>query len=93
MLFTSTPKRNPAALSAGYSLWNYRYNLFVAALAFELDDSIDCSKERVILSLTDIEARHDFGTALADYDRTGMNKLSAVGFDAQSLTVGIPAVS
>lgn len=93
MLFTSIPKRNPAGISAGYSLWNDRYNLLVAALALELDNSIDSGKERIILGQTDIKPRHDLGTMLADNDRAGVNKLTAVGFDAQSLAVGIPAVS
>src|ERR1700676_2405054 len=59
----------------------------VAALVLELDDAGDQRVQRVVLTLSDVDARLMLGAALANEDGSSINKFSAEALHAQPLTV------
>ena len=51
------------------------------------------SEEREVATASDIGAGMDLGTALADDDRAGLEKLTVIRLDAEVLGVGIASVA
>jgi hypothetical protein len=63
-----------------------------AAGGFECYNPVDGGEERIVLSLGDIPPGVDVGAALADDDRSGVDKLAAVAFYTQTLGLAVTVV-
>lgn len=61
--------------------------------ALEFDDAVFEGEEGMIGAHADVEPWGMWGSALAEYDGTGGNSLSAVGFNAEVLWEAIAAVA
>src|SRR4029453_4693416 len=81
---------------AANALRRYRHDardlLLVLALGHELDLAGHEREQRVILADADIDAGMDDRSALADDDAAGVDRLLAVGLDAEALGFRIAAV-
>ena len=64
-----------------------------AADRLKLDDPVGQRKQGVILATTNIDARHDGGSTLADENGASCNAFTAIGFHAEALGIGVASVT
>ena len=69
---------------------NDRHDL---AILDELHLAVLEGEEREVAAAADVGARVDLGAALADDDRTGLEKLAVIGLDAEKLRIRVAAVA
>ena len=64
-----------------------------AADRLKFDDAVGQCKQGVILATTNIDARHDGGSTLADENGASCNAFTAVGLHAEALRIGVASVA
>ena len=68
-------------------------DLFLAfAVPLKPDDAVDLREDRIVGSLADIVSWEELGPALANDNGSRVDRLPAIGFDAQALAAAVPPV-
>src|SRR5699024_1287384 len=67
--------------------------LAILAQALELDGAVLQSEQGVVAALADVDAGMDVGAPLANQDVAGQNELTVGTLDAQTLGLGVTAVT
>ena len=67
--------------------------LLILALALELDDAVDQRIESVVTALADVVAVVELGASLSDKDAACGDKLTVRPLDAETLRLGVSAVT